>query len=745
LNLASAKFQRYKNLLIRRWWVLFLAASIGVCMQAYKASSLPTEYVSYARLVAGGQSAVPGAMRESTSDFFSNASELLRSGEVRKRATERVEALNPDLKAVGVSLRVNRSGQSSILNVSAVGGEPKYTVAYLNALLDEFISFRREMREQNTESALNSIMEELIRLEKIVAEKEGDLNSFLSENNLMVLEGQNNRAAQYLSGLRMRKSAMETELSLLELQDLDQDIQRRSQKEEMTGGFGGQTAEGADEVSQGSIDREVMGYTKLGAGERNYLRVTQTIQVLMLDKARKGKTLRERHPEMLAIDEEINRELALLEIYKGQARGESEIRKENMRLQVQNLENQIVEWEDKALDMSSRLSKHSNLSSAIARAKGRYDQMLGTLERVDMSNNLSQDYVSIMERASAAFPQEPDIWKPVTTGLVAGLAIGLLIVVLFDKLDDRMTSFSEFQMQFAEDILGQIPQQNAHGQLQLLEPNDSRHLYGEAFRNLRSSIIFKDWGGRSPRTICICSAVPNEGKTTVAANLGITMALAGARVLLVDADLRRGAMNDLMEMPSNPGFSDVLMGKIDWDEAVRETRVDNLAFLARGEAIDQTSEYVLSDRCTRFLEEVGDSYDYVLFDTAPVLVADDTASFAPKCDAVMFVVRLSSTMARLAAKALGVLYDRQVNVGGVVLNRASTSLKEYSYYNYASYYTARPVSAPGAPEENVELLAESAVVSGDESDGSVDTTMDQSRKVADHDEDDGGVPPVTKI
>lgn len=705
-------------------------------MQAYKASSLPTSYVSYARLVAGGQSALPGAFRESSSDFFSNASELLRSGEVRKRAAERVEALNPELKVVGVSLRVNRSGQSSILNVSAVGGEPKYTVAYLNSLLDEFISFRREMREQNTESALNSIMEELIRLEKVVAEKEADLSSFLSENNLMVLEGQNNRAAGYLTGLRVRKSAMETEIALLELLDLDQDIQRRSQREEVAGNFGSQVSGNGGEVSQGAVDREVIGYTRLGAGERGYLQGTHQIQILMLEKARKAKTLRQKHPEMAAIDERINNLLALLEVNRGQAEGEARIRTENMKLQIQNLENQIVEWEDKALDMSGRLSRHANLNAAIGRAKGRYEGMMATLERVDMGNNLSQDYVSIMERASSAIPQEPDIWKPVTTGLVAGLAIGLLIVVLFDKLDDRMTSFSEFQMQFGEDILGQIPQQAGQGQLQLLEPNDGRHLYGEAFRNLRSSIIFKDWGGHSPKTICICSAVPNEGKTTVAANLGITMALAGARVLLVDSDLRRGAMNDLMGLPSNPGFSDVLMGRLEWEEAVQQTQIDNLAFLPRGEAIDQTSEYVLSDRCTRFLETVADSYDYVLFDTAPVLVADDTASFAPKCDAVLFVVRLSSTMARLAAKAMGVLYDRQVNVGGVVLNRASTSLKEYSYYNYASYYTARPANDSSVvPAAKPELAAGPPVVD-------VEVNRDADSGAED---DHGGAPPVTRI
>ena len=89
-----------------------------------------------------------------------------------------------------------------------------------------------------------------------------------------------------------------------------------------------------------------------------------------------------------------------------------------------------------------------------------------------------------------------------------------------------------------------------------------------------------------------------------------------------------------------------------------------------------------------------------LGDSAPVLVADDTASFAPHLDTTLFVVRISSTMARLTAKALDLLYDRQVNVGGVILNRASTNLKEYTYYNYASYYSVssqKPKSEGPAP------------------------------------------------
>jgi capsular exopolysaccharide synthesis family protein len=171
-------------------------------------------------------------------------------------------------------------------------------------------------------------------------------------------------------------------------------------------------------------------------------------------------------------------------------------------------------------------------------------------------------------------------------------------------------------------------------------------------------------------------------------------------VLLADCDLRRGGVSELFKLPVSPGLSEVLRGKTHWRDAVQETSTRNLDLLARGEVFDQTSEMLLSRTADEMLKEMSEEYDYVIFDSAPVLVADDTGSFAPKLDCVIFVVRMSSTMARLSGKALDLLYDRQVNIGGVILNRSSSSLKEYTYYNYASYYYTPKANPP----ENTEPL-----------------------------------------
>ena len=557
----------------------------------------------------------------------------------------------------------------------------------------EFIAYRREMREQTTEITLNSITEELLRLEKQLKEEENQLSEFVSNNSLIVLEQGENSAAQHLNGLTENKIRLETELGLFKLLDLDANIQRRKQMADrlaFSSALG--RPPGEDPTALPLTEYE------LGKAEESYLNTNQEIQLLQAEKLNLLRDLKPLHPAVIAIDNQIAQKEVALNIHREESMKHLKRRQEGIEVEIQNLEQQIETWRQAAIETGEKVDQHERIKNRLERIRERYSALLKILQEIDVNNNLSTDMLQIMSRAENAIVSRPNPMRPILLGLILGLLAGLIIVVVFDRLDDRMNSFSEFQTHFSEDVLGQIPEQSFRGELGLIKPNDERHLYAEAYRNIRSSILFKDWGGRPPKSIVVTSAVPNEGKTTAAANLAITMALSGARVLLVDGDLRRGGLNEIVGETSSPGLSEVLTGAMEWKDVVRKMEMPNLSFIARGEALEQTSEYLLSQRASDFLKNTSEAFDYVIFDSAPVLVADDTASFAPKADTTVFVVRMSSTMARLAAKALGLLYDRQVNVGGVVLNRASASLKEYSYYNYANYYSVRPTT--DAPAES---------------------------------------------
>jgi capsular exopolysaccharide synthesis family protein len=275
-------------------------------------------------------------------------------------------------------------------------------------------------------------------------------------------------------------------------------------------------------------------------------------------------------------------------------------------------------------------------------------------------------------------------------GLVGGFVVGMIFLIVLDRADDRISSSTEMLDHFSEPILGQIPNvtdTRVESGLPLLQPEDERYSYAEAFRSLRSSLIFMP-NQAELKTVLITSAIPNEGKSTIASNLAVTMAAAGARVLLVDADLRRGDLAQLFDADGRLGLSDILRGDVPWKEVVQATDYPTLSLIPRGPVTNQSGELLLKPEVASLLEEFKDQYDLTIFNTAPVLAADDTSTLAPNFDGVLMVVRAQFTSARLSQNSLNALYQRQVNVLGLILNCIDTEMPDYYYYQYPKYYAA---------------------------------------------------------
>ena len=704
---TSAKFQRYKILLRRRWWFLLLTASIGVCVQALRITSKPQSYVSLAKLVAGGRMQMGGSgvgYQEYLNDFYGTIIETIESSEMRKHALDRVRLLFPDLKEADVEVRVSQNKGSAIFNVAVIGSDREYSQVFLNALLDEFKAFREMNREQQRNKAVQALAEDVVKADKEVRENADKLASFEKLHNVVVISQNQNEAAQMLSQFNREREALRVHLTEVEMALKDVDA-AMLQKEAMASGQAQsgnnlQKLQNDTAATDGSLAQSSLGLTNT---ERDYLEMKHSILLLTADRDELLRSYKPGHPAVIEMEDKISKQNGILATYQAGILKEQKSQQANIVRKIEVLDGKILEKTQQATEVGALLAEHSRLRKNLEASENTHKEVFDLMHKFTVSEDVQGDYVNTMERASKAVEDVQPWAVAILFGLGAGLGVGVVVLLLFDRLDDRMNSFSEFQALFPnEAILGQIPEQRQRGDVALLRAGDDRHLYAEAFRNVRSSVLFKNWHGKPPKTILITSAVPNEGKTTVTSNLAITMALAGARVLLADCDLRRGGVSELFKLPSSPGLSEALRGTTHWRDAVQETGVRNLDLLARGDVFDQTSEMLLSRIADEMLKEMSDEYDYVIFDSAPVLVADDTGSFAPKLDTVLFIVRMSSTMARLTGKALDLLYDRQVNVGGVILNRSSSSLKEYTYYNYASYYYTPkapppPASTPSIP------------------------------------------------
>jgi polysaccharide biosynthesis transport protein len=229
----------------------------------------------------------------------------------------------------------------------------------------------------------------------------------------------------------------------------------------------------------------------------------------------------------------------------------------------------------------------------------------------------------------------------------------------------------------------------------LLRERDERHVFAESYRNVRSSLAFMEMDGVRPKTLLITSAIPSEGKSTVAANLAVTMAFSGSKVLLIDGDMRRGALHDAFGVPNDLGLSDVLSRRVAYEPLIYPTAYANLFLLPRGKTPANPGELYLSKTTDELIKSIYMKYDTIIFDSAPVLATDDTTSLAPKIEGVLFVIRASHTSARLSRNSLDNLYQRQVNVLGLIFNGVDTSLPEYYHYQYKDYYGA-PAKAVGS-------------------------------------------------
>lgn len=705
---TSARLQRYQILFRRRWWFLLLTASIGVCVAAVIITGKPEEYKSVSKLVAGGRLVAQGDIgwQESLVDFYGTIIDTVQSPEMKQRALARIRALYPDMKDSEVRIQVVQNRGSAIFNVFATGQDQEYPKIFLQSLIDEFINFRQSIREQGLERALNTFIEDFVKRGRELQDRGEKLEAFRKANDVVLLNNGRNEAAAFLMSLKVKREALVTELNDLKLALEDVDIAMVNRERLAVTGGAATPGAGPAPADGGAVTPKVEGgrsSLSMSVAERNYLEVRNEVFKLSNERANLLKSFKEQHPAVVVVDERIESAKRLLADFQDVIHKEFRGQVSDLERRLRVLDEQIVVKEKEALELGAKLAEHERLEEEWKAAKLAHDQMAQTVTKFQQMQNIQTDYVAVQEPASEVYQEEQKLLVPMLGGLLAGLAGGMIVLLLFDRLDDRMNSFAEFQALFpSESVLGQIPEQKQRGDVALLQANDTRHLYAEAFRNVRSSILFKNWQGAPPKTILVTSAVPNEGKTTVTSNLAITMALGGARVLLADCDLRRGGVSELFKLPNTPGLSEVLLGKISWRDALQDTGIPSLKLLARGDVIDQTSEVLLSKAAEGMLREMAAEYDYVIFDSAPVLVADDTGSFAPKLDTVLFVVRMSSTMARLSGKALDTLYERQVNVGGVILNRSASNLKEYTYYNYASYYhTPAAREAANKPVEKV--------------------------------------------
>lgn len=213
--------------------------------------------------------------------------------------------------------------------------------------------------------------------------------------------------------------------------------------------------------------------------------------------------------------------------------------------------------------------------------------------------------------------------------------------------------------------------------------HDPGAIASEAFRVLRTNLQFMGLD-KPVKTILITSATPGEGKTTTAINLAIAFAQTGAKVLLVDADLRRPTVAKVLGLENWKGLTSALLTQDEPEEFLAQTQINGLSVLTSGPLPPNPAELVGSGRMERLLQHLAEQFDVVIVDTPPVLAVTDACVLAPKVDGVLMVVRSGKVEREKAVRAKEALTAVKANLLGAVLGDVDSKHGEGYYYYYSS-------------------------------------------------------------
>ncbi len=358
----------------------------------------------------------------------------------------------------------------------------------------------------------------------------------------------------------------------------------------------------------------------------------------------------------------------------------------------------LTEAQARQADLDRKLAEHTTLKNELEmlrQTKDRADEYIREVERVVREQNAIRIEVS----QSAVDPQErssPSLLLLPACGVLA-LALAIGIAVALEVLDTSVRTPQDIVRHLSLPLLGTVPDiDDEEVDIEAVETavrEAPRSLVAEAFRTIRTNLQFSAPPNRQ-RTLLITSPRPEDGKTAMACNLAASIALAGRRVLLVDANLRRPALRRVYPNLGPAGLSNYLIGGADLDQLICKTDMANLDVISSGPLPPNPAELLNGALAGQFLENAASRYDQVILDTPPVLLASDASVLASRVDGVILVCRAKDNSRGQAQRALSLLDHVNATVFGGILNCAQVRRGGYFREQLRAFYDYQEEEGP---------------------------------------------------
>jgi capsular exopolysaccharide synthesis family protein len=326
-----------------------------------------------------------------------------------------------------------------------------------------------------------------------------------------------------------------------------------------------------------------------------------------------------------------------------------------------------------------------------------YQGLLSRMKDASVAATMVSSNLSIIEHGNTpVYPWIPRNLLFIALAAVVGLMGGVGLAFLVEYCDTSIKTSEEMERFCRLPTLGVIPrfaksvrkgEEEEDGSIGLLTIREPKSMLSEAIRHVRTAMMLSISGG-PPEAIIVTSPNPSEGKTTIAINLAVSLAMEGRKVVIVDADMRKPAIHKTFQQLSQPGLSNFITGSTGKEEIIRSTEIDNLFFVPAGAVPPSPVDLLNTAAFKEFLEDLRAQFQHVIIDTPPLLGFADARLLSSMVDGVLIVIKHHSTprdAARLANQLL-----RQVNarVIGAILNQVTTHKLGYGgyYYGYLKYY-----------------------------------------------------------
>lgn len=561
---------------------------------------------------------------------------------------------------------------SRLVNISLEAHDPVLAARMANAHAQAYINKDLEMKLSASQEAVGWLSVRLEELQKTLQKSEEALQRFQEKEDIVALEsilsggggkGEGNILAQKLGELNSHLTAARTERIGQEI--LYRQLEELSKKPGMI--------ESVPPVMQNSLIQSLKG---------NYIELTRQLSEL---REKYG----EKHPRMMALQQEIQNIQARIAAEVNKVAKGVEVQYKVALAKEQSLQHALEKAKQEINELNKKAIQYGVLKREVESNRQLYDMVLKRTKETSLTSGLRSTNIFIVDRAEVPrSPVRPKVRRNVLLAGLIGLLLGVGLAFFLEYLDNTIHGPDEVKQYLGVPFLGPVGIADVKGDAtagELMALREPKSNFAESLRNVRTNVIFS-FTEADQRSLLVTSPGPLEGKTLISCNLVVIMAQMGRRVLLVDADMRKPRVHKVFGTSSEPGLSNLILGKCSAQEAARETRIKSLKLIPSGTLPPNPSELLSSKRMGELLGQLKDQFDFIIFDSPPILSVTDAAVLAGMADGVALVVKASSTTKDHALRALEHLWDVRARVLGVVLNQVDFEKDRYYYSYYHKYY-----------------------------------------------------------